>query len=191
MARHNVREQLLDAGLKTLLEQGFNGCGVQDITEAAGVPKGSFYNHFESKEALGAEIVERYGARSERRAEVRDLSMPGLERLKRHFRSLNDSLVARNFSRGCLLGNFSAEMADKSPMIREKLAVLFAEWTKDLEIAIRDAQSDGSIKTTLDPAVLAGFLLDSFEGALLRARVDRNSDALERFMTLAFTQILI
>ena len=62
MARRNVREQIVEAGLKCLLEKGFNGVGVQEITSSAGVPKGSFYNHFESKEALGAEVIERYGA---------------------------------------------------------------------------------------------------------------------------------
>ena len=62
MTRPNTREQIVQAGLKCLLERGYNGVGVQDITTAAGVPKGSFYNHFDSKEALGAEIVERYGA---------------------------------------------------------------------------------------------------------------------------------
>ncbi|HWG04870.1 MAG TPA: TetR/AcrR family transcriptional regulator, partial [Beijerinckiaceae bacterium] len=45
MARRNVKEQIVDAALKTLLEKGFNACGVQEITAAAGVPKGSFYNH--------------------------------------------------------------------------------------------------------------------------------------------------
>ena len=67
MARQNTREQIVQAGLKCLVEKGFNGVGVQDITTTAGVPKGSFYNHFESKEALGAEIVERYGADPRRR----------------------------------------------------------------------------------------------------------------------------
>ena len=62
MAKPNVKEKLIEAGLKTLLAGGFNGVGVQEITDAAGVPKGSFYNHFDSKETLGAEIVERYGA---------------------------------------------------------------------------------------------------------------------------------
>ena len=60
MARHNLREQIVEAGLKALLEKGFNACGVRDITDAAAAPTGSFYNHFASKEALGAEIVERY-----------------------------------------------------------------------------------------------------------------------------------
>jgi TetR/AcrR family transcriptional regulator, transcriptional repressor for nem operon len=67
MAKPNVREKLIEAALKTLLEGGFNGVGVQEITDAAGVPKGSFYNHFDSKETLGAEIVERYGMNNTRR----------------------------------------------------------------------------------------------------------------------------
>ena len=72
MTRHNVREQIVDAGLKTLLEKGFNACGVRDITDAAGVPTGSFYNHFASKEALGAEIVGRYAQENSRRKALQD-----------------------------------------------------------------------------------------------------------------------
>ena len=61
MAKYDTKEKIIQAALKALLQKGFNGVGVQEITEQAGVPKGSFYNHFESKEALGVEIVERYG----------------------------------------------------------------------------------------------------------------------------------
>jgi TetR/AcrR family transcriptional regulator, transcriptional repressor for nem operon len=64
--------------MKCLVERGFNAVGVQDITDAAGVPKGSFYNHFESKEALGAEVVERYGADETRREILTDPGVGGL-----------------------------------------------------------------------------------------------------------------
>jgi AcrR family transcriptional regulator len=74
MARPNVRQKIVDAGLKILIERGFNGSGVQDITDAAGVPKGSFYNHFESKEALGAEVLKRYGLDNPRRPALADTS---------------------------------------------------------------------------------------------------------------------
>ena len=65
MTRLNVREQILSAGLSTLRRKGFNATSVEDITEAADVPKGSFYNHFESKEALGAAAVLKYREESE------------------------------------------------------------------------------------------------------------------------------
>src|SRR5262249_48931511 len=139
MARPNVREQIVEAGLKCLLEKGFNGVGVQEITDSAGVPKGSFYNHFESKEALGAEIVERYGLmRGERRAILRDKPVSPLERLRRHYETLGNAFTDGGFERGCLLGNFSAELSTQSPLIRDSLAKVFTRWTQDLEIAIAD-----------------------------------------------------
>jgi TetR/AcrR family transcriptional regulator, transcriptional repressor for nem operon len=190
MARHNVREQIVEAGLKTLLQKGFNACGVRDITDAAGVPTGSFYNHFVSKEALGAEIVERYARDDSRRKALKDKTLPPLERLRRHFAGLSQMYADLEYGRGCLLGNFSAELADQSPPIRERLAALSASWTKDIEDAVRDAQADGSISSTTDPADLAAFLLDSYEGALLRARIEKSGAPLDRFRTIALGRLL-
>ena len=190
MARHNVREQIVDAALKTLLNKGFNACGVRDITDAAGVPTGSFYNHFASKEALGAEIVERYGRDNSRRRNLLDKALRPLERLRRHFAGLNQMYADLEYGRGCLLGNFSAELADQSPLIRERLAALSASWTRDIEDAVRDAQADGAVSTKSDPADLAAFLLDAYEGALLRARVEKSGAPLERFMTVTFAHLL-
>ena len=137
MARPNVREKIVDAGLKILIEKGFNGCGVQDITAAAGVPKGFFYNHFESKEALGAEVVERYGRDNPRRAGLADTSVPALQRLRAHFERLDESLHQRaEFGRGCLLGNFSAELAGQSQLIRSRLADLYTAWSTDIAAVI-------------------------------------------------------
>ncbi len=191
MARHNVREQILEAGLKCLLERGFNGVGVQEITSSAGVPKGSFYNHFESKEALGAEVIERYGAGSRRREILGDKSVAPLLRLRRHFEALKGIFVGSKFQRGCLLGNFSAELSNQSETIRDGLLGLYSRWTKDIETVIREAQDEGTISTKAAAEDLAAFLLDAYEGALLRARVERSSAPFDRFMQVAFTQILI
>ena len=190
MEKHDTKEKLIQAGLKTLLEKGFNGVGVQEITEVAGVPKGSFYNHFESKDALGVEIVERYGVGSTRRAVLTDKSIRPLERLRTHFVALNDMFIASKFTRGCLLGNFSAELANQSPAVRDSLAQLFTKWTRDLEVAIADAQAEGSIAAKARAGDLAAFLLDSYEGALLRARVERSRAPFDRFMKFTFEQIL-
>lgn len=190
MARANVREQIIEAGLKSLLERGFNGVGVQEITTTAGVPKGSFYNHFDSKEALGAELVERYGLNSGHWVVLTDKSIPPLERLRKHYSGLNRKFIDSNFERGCLLGNFSAELSNQSPLIRDSLVKLFAKWTGDLEVAIADGQADGSISSRQSPGELAAFLLDAYEGTLLRARTERSRRPFDRFMTLAFDTIL-
>lgn len=191
MPRPSAREQIVQAGLKCLREKGFNGVGVQDITAAAGVPKGSFYNHFESKEALGAEIVERYGADASRREILADKSVPPLERLRRHYARLNAIFSESKFERGCILGNFSAELSNQSNVIRDGLRRLYEQWTRDVEATIAEAQDQGAVSNDLTAAELAAFLLDAYEGALLRARVERDGTAFDRFMKFAFTRLLI
>jgi TetR/AcrR family transcriptional repressor of nem operon len=191
MSRPNTREQIVQAGLKCLVEKGFNAVGVQDITDAAGVPKGSFYNHFESKEALGAEIVERYGANQTRREILADPTVPPLKRLRRHFERISGIFVEAHFARNCILGSFSAELASQSEPIREKLADLYGLWTKDLEAVIAEGQRKGEITSKTKAADIAAFLLDSYEGALLRARVERSRKPFDRVMKFAFEQILV
>src|SRR4029078_9945981 len=182
---------IVDAGLKVLIEKGFNGCGVQDITAAAGVPKGSFSNHFERKEALAAEGVEAYGRESPRRAALADTSIPALQRLRAHFERLNEAYTGARFGRGCLLGCVRRGLAAQSQLIRERLADLYLSWSTDIATVIAEAQADGSISTRTPAADLAAFLLDAYEGALLRTRVEKSGRAFDRFMTVAFTQILI
>src|SRR4051794_27714177 len=59
--RQSMREEIVEAALERFHAHGFNAAGVKDITDTAGVPKGSFYNHFDSKEALALVALERYG----------------------------------------------------------------------------------------------------------------------------------
>jgi TetR/AcrR family transcriptional regulator, transcriptional repressor for nem operon len=191
MSRPNTREQILQAGMACLIERGFNAVGVQDITDAAGVPKGSFYNHFESKEALGAEIVARYGDSETRREILTNASVPPMQRLRRHFERISSRFEDSHFTRNCILGGLSAELANQSEPIRESLRKLYVQWTKDLEAVISEAQEKGEITTKTKASDIAALLLDAYEGALLRARVERSRKPFDRFMKFAFGQILV
>ena len=190
MAKQNTRDQIFEAALKLFAAKGFNACGVQDITAEAGVPKGSFYNHFESKEALGAEIVKFYGTRGHVRDVLSDLSLAPMERLHRYFQGLNELMIGRGFEQGCLLGNFSAELSDQSPLIREQVAAVYAKWTKLIEATIADGQEKGEITRDLDASTLASFLLNAWEGAALRAKAERNRAAFDVLMDVTFRKIL-
>src|SRR2546428_8288284 len=107
MPRPSLREQLLSAGLETLRRKGFNATSVQDITDAAGAPKGSFYNHFESKEALAAEAVRTYVEKGrERLAILRESKLSPLRRLKKYFASLNQAGSGPRVSPRVLPGKF-------------------------------------------------------------------------------------
>jgi TetR/AcrR family transcriptional regulator, transcriptional repressor for nem operon len=187
----DVREKLLTAALETLHRNGFNATGVQDITGAAKVPKGSFYNHFESKDALGVEVVEHYAAKgAERRQALVGGTGSPLARLRAHFRTLNQLGLGTGFSRGCLLGNFSAELAGQSSDIRASLEGAMASWTKDIALVIAEAQKAGDVSRDIPAATLAAFLLNAWEGAVLRSKVERSAAPLDAFMSVAFNKIL-
>ena len=191
MPRRSMRDQLIASGLETLHRRGYNGAGVQDITDAAGVPKGSFYNYFESKEALALEVIDRYGEEVRALAGVlSDESLSPLERLRRYFALLATKLAARSYERGCLLGNFSTELADQSRLIRDRLSSNFAAWSRPIETCIRDGQKAGEISRDMEPRVLADFLLNSLEGAMLRMKVEKDSSPLDHFVTLVFSRVL-
>jgi TetR/AcrR family transcriptional repressor of nem operon len=191
MSKPNVREQLLVAGLETLHARGFNATGVQDIVDAAGVPKGSFYNHFASKDALGAEVVQLYAAKAETRLRLlQDSSMPPLVRLRTYFEALNQLGVASGYAHGCLLGNFSTELSAQSPAIRDCLRKVFTDWTAAVAVVIAEAQGAGDVPKTIAAAPLAGFLIDAWEGAVMRSKVERSRAPLDAFLTVAFSKIL-
>jgi TetR/AcrR family transcriptional regulator, transcriptional repressor for nem operon len=191
MPRPSLREQLIASATETLHRQGFNASAVQDITAEAGVPKGSFYNHFESKEALALEVIDRYGREQAVLAGVlSDESIPPVERLRRYFTSLAAIFTEQNYERGCLIGNFSLELADQSRVIRDRLSSTFAAWSRAIEACIRDGQKSGEISWDGDPRVLAAFVLNSFEGAILRMKVEKDGSPLDQFMTLMFSRVL-
>ena len=191
MSRFNTREQLLEAGLETLHKRGFNATGVQDIVDAAGVPKGSFYNHFASKDALGAEVVQLYAEKSaERRRMLQDTAVAPLLRLRRYFEGLNALGVPSGYASGCLLGNFASEVSGQSPAIRDCLAMAFGDWTDAVAAVIAEAQQAGAVPRKLPASALATSLIDAWEGAVLRSKVTRSRAPLDTFLAVAFAKTL-
>lgn len=191
MPRPSLREQLLSAGLETLHRKGFNATSVQDIADAAGAPKGSFYNHFESKEALAVEAIQRYREKGRVRLEVlREAKLPPVRRLRKYFESLNQAAVKAGFSPGCLLGNFGTELSDQSPLVRERVGEAFAAWCHAIAPVIGEAQKDGAISGTFSPQALAEFVIHAWEGAMLRAKVEKSAAPLDLFLKVTFSRIL-
>ena len=191
MARPNVREKLVTAGLEQFHRAGFNGSSVEDITDLAGVPKGSFYNHFKGKEDLAVEVVERYVEQHAMlRAMLRDAAVSPVKRLKRYFTAISEGSVDFGHKRGCLLGNFSSEMADHSEPVRLRLQMAFENWVKFIANVIKEAQEAGEVDSKVKPEQLAGVLLSAFEGALLRARAANDPKALKEFLGIGFSRLI-
>src|SRR5262249_14553694 len=182
MARRSMREEIVEAAVEQFHARGFNGTGVQDITDAAGVPKGSFYNHFESKEKLAVEALDRYWQNgAARRALLSDTSLDPVERLRRYFRGLADVAVRQKFQNGCMIGNFSTELPVQSKEVRDRLAETFAAWSRSLESCVREAEKAGRVRPRLPAAAIASFLVNAWEGAVLRSKVEQDKSPFEQF----------
>ncbi len=191
MPRASLREQILDAGLTVMFRKGFVGSGVRDIVAEASAPQGSFTNHFRSKELFAREVLDRYFEHGKELVAqaLDDTSRSPRERLRCYLDDITDRLAADGFTRGCLIGDFSLEAAPVSAMLRERLAAIFAEWRAPFAACIAEAQAAGEVDRAFDPDDLAEFLLASWEGAILRMKVERTAEPLERFKRIAFATI--
>lgn len=171
-----------------MFRSGYTGSSVRDVMAEAEGPQGSFTNHFRSKEAFAGEVLGRYfdHVRQLVASALGDRSLTPRARLLRYLDVISDRLARDGFSRGCLIGDFSLEAAPQSEALRQQLADIFAEWRAPFAECIAEGQAAGEIDATFPPNELAEFLLASWEGAILRMKVDRNPAALERFKTIAF-----
>ena len=191
MARRSLRDQILRAGLPVLFRRGYHAASVRDICAAAGAPQGSFTNHFRSKEAFAVEVLDQYfdylkGLVNET---LNDETLTPRQRLKRYLDVITDKLERDRWILGCLVGDFSLQVSSQSKLLRKRLDSIFREWRTLFASCIAAAQSAGEVDSHFDATELAEFLLASWEGAILRMKVERSPAALERFKTIVFETV--
>jgi TetR/AcrR family transcriptional regulator, transcriptional repressor for nem operon len=191
MGRRSLRDQILRAGLPVLFRSGYHAASVRDICAAAGAPQGSFTNHFRSKEAFAVEVLDHYfdylkGLVSEA---LNDETLTPRQRLKRYLDVITDKLGRDRWMLGCLIGDFSLQVSSHSKLLRKRLDSIFREWRTLFASCIAAAQSTGEVDSRFASAELAEFLLASWEGAILRMKVERSPAALERFKAIVFETV--
>ena len=191
MARPSLREHLLNAGLMVMFQAGYQGASVRDICAAAKAPQGSFTNHFRSKEVFVQEVLDRYfdDLKTVVAKALDDESLPPRQRLKRYLDLITGRLQGAKWNRGCLIGDLSLEASLQSKRLRKRLEEIFREWRTPFARCIAEAQAAGQIDSTFEAIDLAEFLLASWEGAILRMKVEGGPAALDRFKDIVFETV--
>lgn len=190
--KQDTRQAILDAAAPLIHAQGFHRTGLKEILDAAGVPKGSFYFYFKSKEDFGLALIEHFSLR------MRELSAPllsqadlsPLARLRELFEGLCAVMEQGGCERGCPIGNLAQEMSDLSPAMRERLSQAMGNFSRTVRALLDEAAAQGETPPGLDPAQTAAFVVDAWEGAMLRAKTDKSPEALKRFLALVFGRLL-
>jgi TetR/AcrR family transcriptional repressor of nem operon len=191
MARgEDSRAALVEHGTQLMLRSGYAGIGLAELLQAAGVPKGSFYNHFDSKEAFGVELVRQYYAEHDGllASLLTQTDRSPVERLRSYFELLlQRATEASPHARGCLMGMLALEMAGSSEPLRAAVDEAFRAWQARIAELVRQGQVAGELAPEHDPQPLAAMLLEGWEGALMRARASRDLAGLRTSLELAFS----
>lgn len=188
----DTRERILEAGAEFFAQKGFNGCGLNEILSQAGVPKGSFYHYFGSKEEFGVVLIER--ARDEYLAELQpilsDRKMSPVKRLRAVFEHTRDECSANGPTVECLIPKLALETATLSDPVHAAVRSCYQMWSGLLAQVIREGQAAEEISSEHDPDRLANVLVMLWEGAAVRMQIDRNIAPLNDFLTFVFDTLL-
>jgi len=190
--KRDTRAHLLAVGVVVLTLRGYNGAGIKEIVDAAGIPKGSFYNYFASKEEFGVAVVEHYAANLLARMDAitADADYDPLTALSRYFAAIADSYEAAGTDDGCLLCNLGAEVPAQSRLIRQAMLRAFDAQQKHLTHILQEAQRMGQVRNDLSTEDLADTLLNSWNGALIRMKNEQDVRPLRQFLTVQVGEML-
>lgn len=193
MSKQTTKENLIEVGLGLIHTAGYTATGINQVLEAAKVPKGSFYHHFTTKDEFVLEVIQRYAAGEQERWErlLDDSNLSPLKKLRRYFKDLIATYGRRGGPiAGCLLGNLSLEIAGQNAEIRKLLGQAFDAWQNAIAKTIREAIEKQELSKTTKADDLAALLVNGWEGAQVRAKAEQSDKPLELFFDNAFNVLL-
>lgn len=192
MASGTTREKIIRKGAGLIHAQGFNATGIQQVLDAAGVPKGSFYFYFKSKEDFGLTVIDYFRDFIREMADKylkKDCSPP-LDRLSGFFDAYADIFTKMNLCRGCPIGNLMQEMSDLNTPFRKKINEVYCEMQKVVEQLLGEARAGGYISADTDPSQTAQFIINAWEGAIMHMKLVKDTKPLSVFKKMIFERIL-
>lgn len=186
-----TREALCNAGVAALTEKGFSATGIDEILRSVGVPKGSFYHFFASKEAFGAELIARYAEYFARKLDrfLLDEKLTPLARIEAFCVDAERGMRRYGFRRGCLVGNLGQEMGGLPESFRAQLIAVLEDWQQRMADCLDLAKAVKEIPAKADSAQAAAFFWVGWEGAVLRAKLERKAAPLRLFAELFMTGV--
>lgn len=182
-AGNTTRDMLIRSGLEMLTGKGYSATGLDSVLKRAGIPKGSFYHYFKSKEDFCDEIINNYAAYFAHKLDKHLLfeKKAPLQRLSAFMNDAIRGMELYQFRRGCLIGNLGQEIEVLPDNLREKLQLVFKDWQKRVSICLEQAKLSGQISKDVDCKQAAYLFWIGWEGAILRSRLERSSKALKAF----------
>lgn len=180
----DVRENILATGQRLMAGKGYSAVGLNEILLDAGVPKGSFYHYFGSKDAFGEAVLDSYF--EDYLAEIdATLALPGMtmaQRLQHYFATWQQTQSLFECQGKCLAVKLAAEVADLSEAMRLSINRGTAGIVSRLAGALEAGQAEGSLRIDGDAGAVASSLYQLWLGASVMAKIERTTNAFDQAM---------
>ncbi len=192
MERNETRQHIVQVGTSLITLHGYNATGIDAVLKEAGVPKGSFYYYFKSKEEFGLAIIDHFAERFEQRLDtfLRDNEVTPLNRIRNFLESGQTRVIQNECSKGCLIGNLGQELADINERFRARLEEIFRVWHERFVSCLEEAKGAAELPAGIDCKAVACFILSGWEGAILRAKVMKSPLPMRAFIDVLFASVL-
>lgn len=176
---HLTKQRLIGAGLQMLLKHGYNDLGIQALLVATRIPKGSFYHHFKDKEDFALQVLDTYMSQVHAGLDacLEDRTQPPLRRVRMFFEMTQEAYREQGYM-GCLIGGLGQELSGVSEVFRHKIAECFSAIAERMTRCLEEARQLGDIPTGSNVREMADLLVDCWEGAALRCRLQKNPSSL-------------
>lgn len=193
MKRTNKRQELIRVGSEIIVQQGFNAASINDVLVKAGVPKGSFYYYFSSKENFGLAIIDDFASQYQNKFQgmLEDRKSSPLAKMRNFFETKIADMENCQCSDGCLIGNLAQELSAQNEIFRDRLNQIFADWEQYFAKCLQAAYEAGEISNDGSFLDLAKFILSGWEGAMLQSKVTKTVLPMQVFVKILFEQVLL
>jgi TetR/AcrR family transcriptional regulator, transcriptional repressor for nem operon len=188
MEKKDTRSDIIKTGTELISRQGYNATGIEMVLKEAGVPKGSFYHYFKSKEEFGLAVMDVFADYYSQRMStlLQDTALSPLNRIRTLLEGSLQRFSNNQCSKGCLIGNLGQEMADQNERFRARLDEIFDDWRTLFAACLQEAQTAEELDSRVNAAAMASFILSGWEGAILRAKVMKSPQPLQDFIDVLF-----
>ena len=188
MEKKDTRSDIIKTGTELISRQGYNATGIEMVLKEAGVPKGSFYHYFKSKEEFGLAVMDVFADYYSQRMStlLQDTALSPLNRIRTLLEGSLQRFSNNQCSKGCLIGNLGQEMADQNERFRARLDEIFDDWRRLFAACLSEAQTAQELDSRVNADAMASFILSGWEGAILRAKVMKAPQPLQDFIDVLF-----
>ncbi len=186
MVGKDTKQNILQTAKGIILAKGYAAVGLSEILSAAGVPKGSFYHYFKSKEDFGVALLESYLEEHREFLQVilLDDRKEPFERIMSLFELYRAGHEEHQCGQLCLVAKLGSEVSDLSENMRAVQSRGIREWLEVYERCIREGQEKGSINRNIDAGAAAALIYDLWQGASVRKQIDHNTEPLENAISM-------